>query len=124
MQVIDEILYQAAEKVDKLIEAYAEKYLTSGSLEPDIRGMIEEKKDISVQEVNNLISSNLENQISELAEFKKIIADVTLDLTNKQPESSEYKYFSQYYKNHINFLLSNYSSVRSRLVFEKIVQQN
>jgi len=120
---MDEILFQAVEKIYTLSETYAKKYLYSEELEADIRGMYENKKDISIQEVNSMVYSDLKKQISELNEFKEIVADVTLDLTGKQPESREYRFFIGHSKNRVNFFFRHEDSECTGLVFEKIVKQ-
>ena len=120
---MDQILCQNAEKIDNLSKIYAKKYLHSEDLEADIREMYENKKYISIQEVNSMVYSNLKKQISELDEFKEIASDVTLDLTGKQPESDEHRFFIEYFKGCVNFFFRHEDPKCTGLVFEKIVKQ-
>jgi len=123
MEQMNKILCQMTNKMYDLSSAYAKKYFQSEDLEADIRELYEKEKDISLQEVNDIIYSNLKRQISELDEFKKNVTEITLDLTGKQPESNEHKYFTNYFKDDLNFIFRHKDSEYTELVFEKIVKQ-
>jgi len=120
---MNKILCQMTNKMSELSRAYAKKYFHSEDLEADIREMYERNKDISLQEVNGIIYSNLKRQIPELDEFKKNVTEITLDLTGKQPESNEHKFFTGYFKDDLNFIFRHEDSEYTEFVLEKIVKQ-